>query len=70
MVAFNTTSGIPITQVRLMNADGRAASLASDGNSNQAEAGTMSMEFTTIGRLLGAHKHVTLVAATAGAWRG
>jgi hypothetical protein len=53
MVAFNTSSGIPVTYVQFQNAEGRANSGQSDGGTNAAEAGTISMEFTTIGRLLG-----------------
>lgn len=55
MVAFNTSSGIPITFVQFQDASGRARSGRSDGATNQAEAGTISMEFTSIGRLLGEH---------------
>eukprot|EP00879_Flechtneria_rotunda_P013309 GHRR01013898.1.p1 GENE.GHRR01013898.1~~GHRR01013898.1.p1 ORF type:complete len:400 (+),score=119.24 GHRR01013898.1:453-1652(+) len=53
MVAFNTTSGIPTTFVQLRDAAGRAQSGNSDTQTNVAEAGTISMEFTTAGRLLG-----------------
>lgn len=53
MVAFNTTTGIPKTFVKLADASGRRTSLVSDAQTNQAEAGTISMEFTTAGRLLG-----------------
>lgn len=53
MVAFNTSTGIPNTFVQLADGAARRASPASDVKSNLAEAGTISMEFTTIGRLLG-----------------
>jgi hypothetical protein len=53
MVAFNTSSGIPTTFVSLRDAEGRRNSGTSDTQTNQAEAGTISMEFTTVGRLLG-----------------
>eukprot|EP00775_Hariotina_reticulata_P013796 gene13796-13917_t len=53
MVAFNTSSGIPTTTVTLRNAEGRRSTGISDSQTNQAEAGTISMEFTTAGRLLG-----------------
>lgn len=53
MVAFNTSSGIPTTFVTFKDAEGRKNAGNGDAQSNQAEAGTISMEFTTIGRLLG-----------------
>jgi hypothetical protein len=53
MVAFNTSSGMPVTFVQFQDAEGRANSGLNDGGTNAAEAGTISMEFTTIGRLLG-----------------
>lgn len=52
-MAFNTSSGLPVTYVPLRDAAGRAKSGMSDANTNIAEAGTISMEFTSIGRLLG-----------------
>ncbi|WIA16245.1 hypothetical protein OEZ85_012956 [Tetradesmus obliquus] len=53
MVAFNTSSGIPVTYVQFADAEGRKHSSHGDSGTNAAEAGTISMEFTTIGRLLG-----------------
>ncbi|KAF6255992.1 glycoside hydrolase [Scenedesmus sp. NREL 46B-D3] len=53
MVAFNTSSGMPVSYVQFANAEGRRRSGHSDSGTNAAEAGTISMEFTTIGRLLG-----------------
>lgn len=53
LVAFNTSSGLPVTFVPLRDAAGRAKTGMSDANTNIAEAGTISMEFTSIGRLLG-----------------
>lgn len=53
LVAFNTSSGLPVTYVPLRDAAGRAKTGMSDANTNIAEAGTISMEFTSIGRLLG-----------------
>jgi hypothetical protein len=53
LVAFNTSSGLPVTYVPLRDAAGRAKSGMADANTNIAEAGTISMEFTSIGRLLG-----------------
>jgi hypothetical protein len=53
MVAFNTSSGMPVTYVQFADAEGRARSSHGDGQTNAAEAGTISMEFTTVGRLLG-----------------
>jgi hypothetical protein len=53
MVAFNTSTGMPVTYVQFRDAEGRASSGISDAGTNAAEAGTISMEFTTIGRLLG-----------------
>jgi hypothetical protein len=53
-VAFNTSSGIPVTHVTLSHqgSPGRKAG-AGSGGTNLAEAGTTSLEFTTAGRLLG-----------------
>lgn len=56
LVAFNTSSGLPVTYVPLRDAAGRAKSGMADANTNIAEAGTISMEFTSIGRLLGKAK--------------
>lgn len=53
LVAFNTSSGLPVTYVPLKDRAGRAKAGMSDANTNIAEAGTISMEFTSIGRLLG-----------------
>ncbi|KAI8462830.1 MAG: glycoside hydrolase [Monoraphidium minutum] len=52
--AFNTTSGLPVTKVQLKaTSRERAAMARSDGQTNLAEAGTLSMEFTTLGRATG-----------------
>lgn len=53
LVAFNTSSGIPVTHVPFRDAAGRAGTGMPDTQTNIAEAGTISMEFTSIGRLLG-----------------
>jgi hypothetical protein len=53
LVAFNTSSGLPVTYVSFKDRAGRAKAGMSDANTNIAEAGTISMEFTSIGRLLG-----------------
>jgi hypothetical protein len=54
MPAFNTSSGLPITKVTLKGtAAARAAMGPSDGQTNLAEAATLSMEFTALGRLTG-----------------
>lgn len=53
MVSFNTTSGMPLPFATFGNAAARAATPITDVKTNVAEAGTLSMEFTTIGRLLG-----------------
>jgi hypothetical protein len=53
MVSFNTTTGMPSPFATFGNAAARAATPITDVKTNVAEAGTLSMEFTTIGRLLG-----------------
>lgn len=53
LVAFNTSSGVPVTHVPFRDAAGRATTGMPDAQTNIAEAGTISMEFTSIGRLLG-----------------
>jgi hypothetical protein len=60
MVSFNTTSGMPSPFATFGNAAARRATPITDVKTNVAEAGTMSMEFTTIGRLLGATIDVTI----------
>ena len=46
---------MPVTHVPLRDAAGRKTSGMGDTQTNIAEAGTISMEFTSIGRLLGEH---------------
>ncbi|WIA40463.1 hypothetical protein OEZ86_013819 [Tetradesmus obliquus] len=53
MVSFNTTRGMPSPFATFGKAAARAATPITDVKTNVAEAGTLSMEFTTIGRLLG-----------------
>jgi hypothetical protein len=53
--AFNTSSGLPVTHVHLRRSvEERARIGVSDEQTNLAEAGTLSLEFTTLGRLTGA----------------
>jgi hypothetical protein len=63
MVSFNTTTGMPSPFATFGNEAARRATPVADVKTNVAEAGTMSMEFTTIGRLLGEafcfHQHVS-----------
>ncbi|GBF88105.1 endoplasmic reticulum mannosyl-oligosaccharide 1,2-alpha-mannosidase [Raphidocelis subcapitata] len=52
--AFNTSSGLPSTRVQLRRSAGERARMGlADGQTNLAEAGTLSLEFTTLGRLTG-----------------
>lgn len=54
MPAFNTSTGLPVTRVTLKPTHQERASMGrSDGQTNVAEAGTLSMEFTSLGRATG-----------------
>lgn len=61
--AFNTSTGLPVTKVTLRaTADARARLGRSDGQTNLAEAATLSMEFTSLGRATGARFAFALAA--------
>jgi hypothetical protein len=54
MPAFNTTTGMPVTKVQLKATSAARSRMGrSDGQTNLAEAGTLSMEFTSLGRVTG-----------------
>lgn len=50
---FNTSSGIANTHVQLRLPNGGAPGYQADGSTNIAEAGTLSLEFTSLGRITG-----------------
>ena len=54
MPAVNTTSGIAVAQWSVLKDNKKLSGSTSGGATNLAEAGTLSMEFSTLSHLTGA----------------